>query len=199
MKFVMMCSAIALMIVTSSCSKVILNKEPKQIASPFAGYSTWLIKKDNHYAETGSFSKFNGTIIQFKAIFDSSAIYQTKLISNQNDINKLYGVADCGTHHHENSARFGWRWNGETVEILAYYYVNKVRKSVKLGNAGIGQENRYVISVEGNQYVFQYNEKVTKVERHCDSPEFDGYLLYPYFGGDETAPHDISIHISTLK
>lgn len=194
-----MYGAVALLILLSSCSKSILTKESKQMASRYAGYSTWLIKKDNHYAETGSYSKFNGTIIQFKAIFDSSAIYQTKLASNQNDINKLYGVADCGTHHHENSARFGWRWNGENIEIFAYYYVNKVRNSVKLGNATIGQENRYVLSIEGNQYVFQFNEKVTKVNRHCDIPEFDGYLLYPYFGGDETAPHDISIHLSILK
>jgi hypothetical protein len=199
MKFVMICSAIALITIWTSCSKTSIEKEIVQVSSAFPGYSTWLIKKDNHYAESSAFTKFNGTVIQFKAIFDSSAIYQTKLPANQNDINKLYGVADCGTHHHENSARFGWRWNGETVEILAYYYVDKVRNSVKLGNAGIGQENRYVLSVEGNQYVFQYNENITKVNRHCDSPAFDGYLLYPYFGGDETAPHDISIHISTLK
>jgi hypothetical protein len=199
MKLLVIGSALALLIILPSCSKSDLNKEPKQLASPYAGYTTWLIKKDNHYPESGSFSKFNGTIIQFKALFDSSAVYQTKLPSNQNDINKLYGVADCGTHHHENSARFGWRWNGQTVEIFAYYYVNKERLSVKLGNAAIGQENSYVLSVEGNQYVFQYNEKETKVNRHCDSPAFDGYLLYPYFGGDETAPHDISIHISVLK
>lgn len=198
MKIIKLPALLVLIVLLSSCTKSILQKQDSK-PSPYPGYSTWLIKKDKHYPETGSYSKFNGTIIQFKAIFDSSAIYQTKLSSNQNDINKLYGVADCGTHHHENSARFGWRWNGQTVEIFAYYYVNKVRNFVKLGNAGIGEENRYVISIEGDQYVFQYNDKITKVKRHCDSPSFDGYLLYPYFGGDETAPHDISIHISALK
>ncbi len=30
------------------------------------------------------------------------------------------------------------------------------------------------------------------------TPLAKGYLLYPYFGGDEVAPHDINIWIKTL-
>jgi hypothetical protein len=30
------------------------------------------------------------------------------------------------------------------------------------------------------------------------TPKGQGYQLYPYFGGDETAPHDINIWIKNL-
>jgi hypothetical protein len=189
---------IALMIILNSCSKIILKKEDP-LASPYAGYNMWLIKKGNHYSENNSYAQFKGSRIQFRTIFDSSAIYTTADKVNQADINKLYGASDAGTHHHENSARFGWRWKNNAVEIFAYYYVNKERKSIYLGNAAIGKEDFYALSVEGNHYVFQFNDKKTIVERYSSAPNFDGYLLYPYFGGDEVAPHDIRIHISNLK
>lgn len=176
-----------------------MEREKPKATSQYKGYTAWVIKKNNHYPESGSYSSFNGKVLQFKTIFDSSAIYKTKLAANQNDINKLYGAADCGTHHHDNSARFGWRWNGKTVEIFAYNYVNKARKFVKLGDAAIGQENNYSISTDSKNYIFKFNNKVTTLSRHCSTSSFSGYLLYPYFGGDETAPHDIRIHIRVIK
>ncbi len=197
MKTVML-SALALVVLLSSCTKIILKKSHPQ-ESPFAGYTTWLIKKGNHYSESNSYSAFKGSRIQFRTIFDSTVIYTTIDKSNQADINKLYGASDAGTHHHENSARFGWRWKNNAVEIFAYYYVNKERKSVFLGNATIGKEDFYALSVEENHYVFQFNDQKTIVERYSNAPGFDGYLLYPYFGGDEVAPHDIRIHIINLK
>ncbi|MGZ5246816.1 MAG: hypothetical protein ACXWV5_07215 [Flavitalea sp.] len=190
---------LVLVMLLSSCSKPVVEKEKPKITSPYKGYSIWLIKKNNHYPETGSYARVSGSTIQFKTVFDSSAIYKTKLATNQNDINKLYGAADCGTHHQDNSARFGWRWNGKTVEIFAYNYINKARKFVKLGDAAIGQENTYSISTDSKNYIFKYNDKITRLARHCATPAFNGYLLYPYFGGDEPAPHDIRIHIRVLK
>lgn len=198
MKPIVTFTLITMMILLNSCSKVLLKKEDP-LASPYPGYKMWLIKQGNHYSEANGYAKFSGSIIQFRTIFDSTAIYTTQNSANQADINKLYGASDAGTHHHENSARFGWRWKNNAVEIHAYYYVNKERKSVYLGNAAIGKENYYSIAVEGNNYVFQFNDKKTRVERYSNAPAFDGYMLYPYFGGDETAPHDIKIHISNLK
>ena len=46
MKTVML-SALALVVLLSSCTKIILKKSHPQ-ESPFAGYTTWLIKKGNH-------------------------------------------------------------------------------------------------------------------------------------------------------
>lgn len=165
-------------------------------SSKYSGYNEYLIPKGKNYCNNNSYPEFKGSSVAFNVIFDSSAIYQTVQATNQLDINKLYGIADCGTHHQENSARFGWRWNGSAVDILAYYYVNSVRKNQLLGTAAIGEVNKYILSVEGKSYKFQFNDKVVTVERHCDSQTFDGYVLYPYFGGDEPAPHNISIYIN---
>jgi hypothetical protein len=41
------------------------------------------------------------------------------------------------------------------------------------------------------------NGKTLFLPRHC-SGTYRRYRLYPYFGGDEVAPHDITIKITEL-
>jgi hypothetical protein len=41
------------------------------------------------------------------------------------------------------------------------------------------------------------NEKEATLPRHC-SGNYTRYKLYPYFGGDELAPHKIEIKITEL-
>jgi hypothetical protein len=36
------------------------------------------------------------------------------------------------------------------------------------------------------------------MDRGCSGGSLASYQLYPYFGGDETAPHDITILIDEL-
>jgi hypothetical protein len=50
---------------------------------------------------------------------------------------------------------------------------------------------------EGN-YLFTANEKSVTLPRKSTTPKSKGYQLYPYFGGDETAPHDVKIWIRSL-
>ncbi|UII26213.1 hypothetical protein LVD15_23400 [Fulvivirga maritima] len=71
---------------------------------------------------------FSDDELVFTALFDSSAVYKTEAEANQADINKLMGFSDCGAHHHENSARFGWRWYNDELQVFAYCYVDGVRK-----------------------------------------------------------------------
>ena len=114
---------------------------------------------------------------------------------NQSDINKLFGFSDCGTMHHENSARFGWRWNGMAIEIHAYWYRDSIRQCKYMDTVSIGQSTEFAIKVLPQQYHFEMKEKTITVPRQCGSLVIDGYQLHPYFGGDETAPHDVTIHI----
>ena len=114
---------------------------------------------------------------------------------NQFDINKLYGFADCGTMHHENSARFGWRWNGKAIEIHAYWYRDSLRQHKYMDSVSIGQKSELSIKVLPQQYHFEMNSKSITVPRYCEDTVIEGYQLHPYFGGDEAAPHDITIHI----
>ncbi len=190
-----MCVLGALILSLVACTKN--HQELSMMNSgPYAGYHEFRIMAGQNYCEKNSYPKYNGKSAAFNVIFDSSAIYQTAEKSNQLDINKLYGFADCGTHHQDNSARFGWRWNGSSIDILAYCYVNSTRKNKLVGTVNIGEVNKFNLSVDSNQYVFQLNKNIVRMERACAEPAFNGYELYPYFGGDEPAPHNISIFIS---
>jgi hypothetical protein len=135
--------------------------------------------------------------VNFVAIFDESAIYTSVIDENQYDVNKLLGFSDCSSQHHEHSARFGWRWLDDDLEILAYCYVSGERIVEYVGSVELNQESTYQIRLENDSYVFQldhYPEVVIQRDKPCDKGFY--YMLWPYFGGDETAPHNIEIQIS---
>ncbi|KYG77455.1 hypothetical protein [Roseivirga spongicola] len=129
--------------------------------------------------------------------FDESVRYNLGN-KNQQDINKLFGFADCNSLHHENSARFGWNYNPETdqVDIFTYVYQKKKRLYQQIGSMEIGTAVDMSISLEDHQYRFLFEDQSVVVERGaaCDTGVY--YLLYPYFGGDEVAPQDIRLYIT---
>jgi hypothetical protein len=157
-------------------------------------YKTYTIEKGKHYAKGLNFAVTTQKELPLMARFDSSAIYQTKDPRNQGDINKLIGFSDCLEHHHKNSARLGWRWLNDELQILAYTYKNgeRIRKEIK--SIPLNTKVPMSIKVEGTQYRFQVEDEVVYMDRGCNG-RVKGYLLYPYFGGDETAPHKIEIDI----
>ena len=69
---------------------------------------SYVIEEGDH-SSTSKVTLITATEMTFEAVFDDSAIYETVSESNQADINKLMGFSDCTSHHHSNSARFGWR------------------------------------------------------------------------------------------
>ena len=157
---------------------------------------SYIIKKGEQ--STQSTVKFRDTSkIRFEAVFDNSAIYTSTLPANQADINKLYGASDCGTNHHANSARFGWRWYNGRLEIHAYTYLNGKRNTAYITSVKLGEPSAYELALEDNQYRFIVNGESIVLPRACTGIT-EGYQLYPYFGGDELAPHDITIRIKEL-
>lgn len=158
--------------------------------------SAYIITKGGHSSNNG-FKKLSTNLMRFEVQFDSTAIYQTVNPANQADINKLYGLSDCNSDHHTNSARFGWRWYNNRLEIHAYTYVNKQRASEYITSVEMGKQNVFELRLEDNQYVFLLNDVRVVMPRGCTGSG-EGYLLYPYFGGDEVAPHDITIRIRDL-
>lgn len=160
-------------------------------------YVEYLIKEGQHSSnyEVETLSNY---FLSYDVIFDSSAIYLSKDPKNQGDINKLFGFADCNNHHHKNSIRFGWRWNPDSVaiEILAYYYVNSVRKNKFLTTVQPGELHTYVLYHHNDGYGIAIKDVVDVVVEQGDVCTRGAYyLLYPYFGGNETAPHDIRIYM----
>jgi hypothetical protein len=164
-------------------------------ALPNKGFKEYIIPKGSHSALQNDRYAMHLNKLSFTVLFDSSCIYNTQNEWNAEDVNKLYGFSDCNTPHHENSARFGWRWNGKEVDIYSYCYVKSVRHIRFLAPVHIGKEIEMSISLKGATYIFEVNGKTESVQRNCSTEYTDGYRLYPYFGGDEVAPHDIRILI----
>lgn len=179
----------------TSCSKLLDEFLIDNSTKPTSSYHQYIIRKGHHFAEGSTFRQVHKSELRFEVLFDSSAIYNSAKTENQFDINKLFGFSDCGTMHHENSARFGWRWNGTALEIHAYWYGDSVRRHEFIDTISIGKPTEFAIRVFPEHYHFEMASKIIKVQRHCAFPMIDGYKLHPYFGGDEPAPHDITIYI----
>ncbi|PVY42453.1 hypothetical protein [Pontibacter virosus] len=163
---------------------------------PEPASTTYTIPKGSHNAQI-QFKFVETSTIRFEATFDSTAMYKTSLPGNQADINKLYGLSDCETDHHTNSARFGWRWFNNRLEIHAYTYLNKKRNTAYITAVQPNQTNRYELVLGEKEYTFKVNDTQVTQPRYCTSAS-SHYQLYPYFGGDETAPHNITILIREL-
>jgi hypothetical protein len=161
-------------------------------------FTTYTIRAGNNDIEHNNSTLFTASYIRFQAVFDSSAIYTTVAAENQVDINKLAGFSDCSTHHQTNSARFGWNWNGSALRIYAYDYVDGQRQAKELGTVGIGTTNSFKIEISGSNYIFTLNDKKETMPRHCSGGVGVAYKLLPYFGGNEPAPHDITIKVRFL-
>tara|TARA_B100001093_G_scaffold468971_1_gene489361 strand:+ start:102 stop:635 length:534 start_codon:yes stop_codon:yes gene_type:complete len=155
----------------------------------------YIIEEGKH-SSTSRVSLVSGTSMVFDAAFDASAIYETVDPSNQADINKLMGFSDCSSHHHSNSARFGWRWYDDELQIHAYTYADGTRSYALLGSVDIDSVEPYRIEIDADRYVFTFDGATTEMDRGCSGDSLAKYQLYPYFGGDETAPHDITILIN---
>jgi hypothetical protein len=160
---------------------------------------TYFIKKGNHGAEGNNMEFFDRNAVSKVVVFDSSAIYHAAAGANQEDVNKLFGFSDCNTHHQENSARIGWSWNGKAVVLYAYAYVNKERIIKMLATVSINEPVRCSVRAAGDRYYFSVNDHSDSLPRHCTDYQGSRYRLYPYFGGDETAPHNITIKMKELS
>lgn len=156
----------------------------------------FVVKEGDHYATPRLTQSLQSNTLSFTATFDESAIYHFEDQAFQDSKNKLLGFSDCNSLHHENSARFAWQWYNGQLEIFAYCYVNGTREEKFIGTVNINEANRYRLTVTNDTYVFQLNhqESVSIARGNtCDKGLY--YMLWPYFGGQIPAPHDVSIKI----
>lgn len=174
-----------------ACTK----EKSAELPPAYAGFTAYHIRQGAHYADESALVPFDKTQLNFLVLFDSSAVYTTTNPANQYDINKLYGFSDCGTQHHINSARFGWRWSDRSLRLFAYCYKDSIRTYVELDTVPIGKPIQCRLQISGGQYLFTLNGKTTLMARGCTDTSLPRYRLFPYFGGDEVAPHNIIIRI----
>lgn len=158
----------------------------------------YTITRGQQYCDKSIYQAVKYDQLSFIVKFDSSAIYHTLTKGNQDDINKLLGFSDNNAQHHQYSARFGWRWSNNGLHLFGYIYNNGVRSSKEIGTVAIGSENSCSIKVSDNNYIFNLNGNSIKMPRESKTVKAEGYKLFPYFGGDELSPHDITIWIKEL-
>ena len=158
-------------------------------------FTTYTIQAGNHSCDQNVYKSVSGTTMSFVAKFDSSCIYTSLDPVNQWDINKLWGFNESLLST-ANSARVGWNWRDGALRLRPYTHVKGVASmDPPEVVVPIGAEIPCSITVQGSSYIFNINGSVFTMARGLSTTKYSGYQLYPYFGGDEVAPHLITIQI----
>ena len=128
--------------------------------------------------------------------------------SDSSDINKLFGVSFG--YHHKNSIRIGWNHHTDGRFCLFYYAYNKgIRVDRVIGYCSQHERVNIKIKLNFNKDLVEITSKnfisitsIPIVTRQVSFkfPKFKiGYYLFPYFGGNCKAPHDMNIGIDTNR
>ncbi|MBM3432548.1 MAG: hypothetical protein FJX92_06060 [Bacteroidetes bacterium] len=182
-----------------SIGLILLTACQKEIQiDPVAGNTTdttlFTIKKGNHFCDQSRVKAVTTSQMDFTVRFNASAIYTTLDPANQADINKLWGFSE-GNDHQFNSARIGWAYHNGALRLYAYVYDKGVRSHQEITPVSLNTNIPCSIKLSGDTYLISENGMTVTMPRGLNTPQANGYQLFPYFGGDETAPQDISLHI----
>ncbi len=176
---------------------------PEEVATARAAaptpptYKAYTIRKGQHYCDQNTLKSVKTAEMKFMTKFDNSAIYQSLTPENQYDIHKLWGFSE-GLNNQYNSARIGWSWNNNALRLYGYVYAKGVRYYQEITPVTIGAEITCSIKLAGNTYLFTVNGISVSLPRGTTTTQASGFQQYPYFGGNETAPHLITIMIKSL-
>ena len=162
---------------------------------PDTGFEVFRIDVGEHKSIT-RIESFTGSGINATVVFDSTAIYTLDVLNDQADINKLVGFSDCAQNHQSESARFGWRWYNDELQILAYSYLEGDLNFELMGAIPLNQEINLTLRIVGDRYEFTGDGLESKsMTRTSDCESGENYWLWPYFGGNQRAPQDITIRL----
>jgi len=160
------------------------------------GLRVYTIQAGEH--SSGSFINHpDNSKISFQFILDESAIYETEIAENQHDVNKIYGMSDFGVRHQKYSIRLGWRYLNNELELCWLRHEEGRHSAATIKTIDTDVVYNATIDIKTFYYVIVIDNDTTLVRRR---PEGNWgllrrYYLYPYFGGNEYAPHDITIKI----
>lgn len=159
------------------------------------GFEVFSIRVGKH-SSTSKFESFEGKGIDFIVVFDESAKYNHGNNGDQLDINKLLGFSDCDVHHQEQSARIGWRWYNNELQILSYVYDKDNLDFELMGSIPLNTPMNMRILKTPTSYEFSGEGlKTIAMKRSMDCGDGGNYWLWPYFGGNRTTLEKIEIRI----
>jgi hypothetical protein len=135
------------------------------------------------------------TLLRFKAKFYPNCIYQPTREPEQ--VSKLFGISYG--HHHEASARIGWRSDGRRIEVLTYVYLSADRRvHDHLAWIDVQEWHEFIIVRDGRR-VSLCMDGGKPLSYMMERPIPAGYRLFPYFGGEVPAPHELWIEVEVLE
>ena len=172
--------------------------------------ASYNIKKNKHYSSfrlERLIPYVGRKTLKWKFCFDADCNYYKDVLEItdfkratqlQTQINKLCGVS-FGMHH-RNSIRIGWTASDQhnLITLFVYWYDKGVRGQRELCNIIANKHyivtmdmrlNDIVIKVDDNRNV--YGTETIQIKR-----KWFGYYLFPYFGGKEPAPHNMTVYLS---
>jgi hypothetical protein len=158
------------------------------------------IKEGHHYERFKLPRIIFNDVIRFKATFDENCLYP-QINKDSQDLNKLVGFSDDFSHM-KNSIRVGWRClNGIDIELYAYAHVNSKIISTYLCSVKVNKEFTGTILIYDNVYMVDViidNIMSSKTIARTSTFPNIRYKLNPYFGGNNVAPHDITLSLEIL-
>ena len=160
------------------------------------GFRVYTISAGSH--SSGSFLNHpDNSKITFQFKLDESAYYESEIPENQYDVNKIYGMSDFGLRHQKYSIRLGWRYINNELQLCWLRHEEGRHSSATIRTIEPDVIYNATIDIKTFYYVIVIDNDTTLVRRR---PEGNWglirrYYLYPYFGGNEYAPHDITIKI----
>jgi hypothetical protein len=189
-------------LIAFSCTRESIQKPSETNASgsgtlqteAVTGYTTYIIKKGQHYSDKRPLKYVSVTEMKFFAKFNQTAVYTSTIPENQYDINKLWGFSE-GFDNQYNSARMGWGYSNGAIRLYGYVYSKGVRYSKEITTVLPNQDITCSIKIAGSNYIITANGVSVTLPRGTTTSKANGWQQYPYFGGDEVAPHDIYIYI----
>jgi hypothetical protein len=159
----------------------------------------YVIPAGEHYS-THSVKIYSGkTSLPFIVNFDESCSYDLGTI-DQLDVNKLAGVSFG--NHETNSIRIGWAYNLETqkMDLFAYCYENGVRIIHPIGNCNLSEDVSIKLELNFKNNFFRVTRADSAFQEFSYTYPFlkAGYYLFPYFGGNNPAPHEMIIYLDGI-
>jgi hypothetical protein len=171
--------------------------------------TTFLIRAGQHEDSTpGSIAAFCfGThmdrTLSFQVLFPASAAYVTVDAANQLDWNKVMGITTLLIQR--NSIRLGWRWlppEGK-FELGFYGYLKGQRIMQPLVKVLPGAWTDVTLEMHRDRLVAEAggvrHEARGNLGLSMFFPTPTWVLKTAYFGGDETAPHDMQVFVRGIR
>ena len=162
----------------------------------FGGLETYTVKQGEHKSNFPLIQR--GNEIYTQVLFSKSCMYDQQP-TGMTGWNKLIGLMPGFNDIHKNSARWVWRYNhgSREIDLATYTYVNTERVIVHQISTPLEQWIELYVGYDKKLTKWVYGYKGADIGGFVRCPEFKDknfWWLGLYFGGNSTAPHDITVH-----